>query len=189
MASYLSGVPMYEYEMACGHIFRSHTPSVPILDEAPELSTMRERIRADIKDERMGDHYLYCTTCGDVRVILPEVLREAKPRREGGKRCLSDTEVSEAYDMAILKDRVASRLRSAWDAVPAEQVAEEVGVSVRTVKRVGADLGVYDSKHDQGCPALTYNSKGDTCECGANSEPAEVIQLPVREERELEAAA
>ena len=125
--SYVSRVPAYAYELPCGtdHRHRTYTPSVPDED---------------------GTHWLYCRRCSLSHGLPTDELVEHRPQVPGPRaRVFGDGELVRQMDKAILKDRVAARMRKTWNTVPAAEMAAELGVPVHLVRTVAEDLGIYKS--------------------------------------------
>jgi hypothetical protein len=119
---YLERVSPYVYELPCGHDFRSFTRS--------------------LADDEEGRHHFYCVPCRFPFSIAPLDLIECRPRSPRGA-LLGDGEVARRVDSAIKADRVAAYYRLVWDDMTQDDVSAATGVSVSTVERVAADLGVY----------------------------------------------
>lgn len=122
---YYERLPSYGYEMPCGHMFRSLTPSEAIDDE----------------------HYFYCRSCERDFAVLDRDVIEQRPRGVNGKP-LGDGQMSRRIDDAIKADRVAAYYRTHWDSVTVLQVSAALGISDWTVKHVAAQLGVYSEPRE-----------------------------------------
>lgn len=113
MSVYVDRVPGYRYFLPCGFVFRTTFKSVS--DESP-----------------MRWHWFPCRRCDKAHAIKERDLQFTAPPRG-----------SNAYDEAIIKDRIHRDLQASWGSEPAEVIAKRHGVSVKTVYRVGAALGVW----------------------------------------------
>jgi len=116
---FVEQVKPYEYRLACGVVFRSQTPSVA--------------------DEE-GHHYFPCRRCRLWHKYETDDMLELR-RTAGSARDM--THVAR-LDKAILKDRIVQDLRTEWDEGAYSGIAKRHGVSIRTVVRVAAVIGVSD---------------------------------------------
>lgn len=109
---YSERVAPYAYELPCGRIFRTYTPSVP-------------------DDE--GNHFLPCTRCGDhvvtLQTVLPASRRDMEMAKRIDKALIKDRIVAtlrrrwdeETY--AIIANRFGVSEKTVWD------IATSVGVA------------------------------------------------------------
>lgn len=127
--SYIDDIPMYVYELPCGHRCESST-----------------RSEADDED---GQHW-FCCRRHDEPVwmgVEPRLLVEYKPLKPSGRLYYGDGELAKQYDAGIACDRVREYYRAYWDAGTLDEVSEALGVARNIVKRVAVQLGVYDRDH------------------------------------------
>ena len=117
---YLERIKPYEYQLLCGVVFRSHTPSVA--------------------DRETGRHFFPCLRCKvchehtDKEILTLRLLPASR----------RDMEQATRIDKAVLKDRIVQALRTDWSELTYNAVAEAYGVSYSTVYRVASELGVAD---------------------------------------------
>lgn len=112
---YTLDVPAYRYDLPCGHRVFYRTP-------------------VEVNE------YGYCRQCKDYWQ-RDHTVEEHAPR--GKKLRLSDRQLAERIDDAILKNRIADILiwRDGWSS-SAEEVAQIVGCNRKTVLMVMSDLGL-----------------------------------------------
>ena len=107
----------YEYRLNCGLVFHTQTVSVP---------------------DKEGVHYFPCRRCKTWHKYTIEQL----PTLQRSAASARDLAQAERLDKAIVKDRIVKDLRSEWDSDGYQIIADRRGVSLRTVSRVAAELGV-----------------------------------------------
>lgn len=124
MPSYLDGLPAYNYELPCGHHFRSFTRSHA--------------------DDRDGAHWFWCRVCRKYAALWEAEARAAEtpPLHPSGGR-MSDNQLVVRITAAIVKDRIAAAYRVYWDGVSVRELAARLKVSKRQVEAVALDLGIY----------------------------------------------
>jgi hypothetical protein len=120
--SYLDRLPVYAYELPCGHSFASLTPSLP--------------------DDRDGRHWFWCRVCDEYSGTPDRLLVELPPRHPSGIR-MSDNQLVVRINAALEKDRVRAHYLSYWDALSIRGVSALLGVQRDAVAAVASDLGVY----------------------------------------------
>lgn len=130
--SYVDQVPSYRVDLRCGHQFRSQTPVVPLAQDVDQD-----------EDPDNGVAWLHCRPCkADYAFTAAELEFAQKPPRDSAKRRISENRLAKMADDALLRDRVAEVLRNTGGNVPADVIAANAGVSLRTVERVAADLNL-----------------------------------------------